>query len=204
MPRVSIVVDQALLTQAVQTVEANGPLGNLNTLHNKVAEIYNSGTVPAPITFSVVALRIKEFGIVTQTTTGKRGRAAGQAMTAEHKQKLLEGRQNTPRKARSEKFKGNPKIVAGFVEMRKNFRELANGGDKFEGMITRIEKGSTKAALAANCYQCMGGSGRDAKNCQEACCPFFALTCSIFKRGQKPAETEEDVVLDDDSVGEAA
>lgn len=192
--RTAITVDRDLFAKAVQEAEANGPLANLGALHNKIADLYNlsAGTLPT-ITFSIANLRIQEYGLTVQTKAGKRGREPGQKMSEEHKQKMLAARQNTPRKKRSETFKKNPKIVAGFVQMRKNLRELANGSNKFEKTVDRIEKGSTKAAHFVNCIQCIGGSYRDAKNCQEACCPFYALTCGIFKRGQTVAAGSPEV-----------
>ncbi len=76
MARLKLVVDSGSLEQAVNTVEVNGALGNRSLLYKAVEKEYNRVNPNAPITSSVVCLRLAEFGIKMVTPVGKRGRPA--------------------------------------------------------------------------------------------------------------------------------
>lgn len=184
MGRRTIEVDRALLQAALTQAENGSALPTQNELWKKTAAIYNAFTVPEQVEFSTLANRAKEWSLVYLTQPGKRGRQPGQAMTPEHKAKLLAGRTGKKKINKAKKFASNPKIVAGFKTMRENFRALAGGGDRFESLINRAEKGSRTAKDALQCLECIGGKTRDAHSCSESCCTNYAFTCGIFKRGQ--------------------
>lgn len=75
MAKTAVPVDRVVLTDCIKEIEASESFSSLPSLHIKVANMYNMKMNPArELTKSVVALRIKEFGIPTITTKGKRGR----------------------------------------------------------------------------------------------------------------------------------
>lgn len=157
-------VDRKALVQALAKAEEGGPLSNLNLLWNKAAELYNLMAVPEKISFSVVALRVKDWKLEVQTKPGKRGggltaeaRAAGQA-----------ARRGT-RTSRADKFSQNPTVVAGFKELKKNVPE------RWQPLVQRAMAGSMKAAVNLNCLDCSGFQTAEIRNCVCTYCPLYAF-----------------------------
>lgn len=134
-------VDKAKFIQAINTVEADGGLSNFNELHVKVAEVYNQNSPPEEITFSVVGLRIKEFGLEDKLKTkkGKRGRAKGTNFSG------------GTRQARGDKFREDKSLQDAFSLLKRNTPE------RFHSTVDKLVEGSMAAAVKLKCIDCSGG-----------------------------------------------
>jgi len=79
MARQTILVDKDLFLTTIVKVEDRNTFSNFYALYVAVADEYNKQVSPpyGKITHSVVLLRIKEWGIITKTTKGARGRQVG-------------------------------------------------------------------------------------------------------------------------------
>jgi hypothetical protein len=175
MGRRTVEVHQATLRECIVQAEAKGPLSNLNALWAKVSDLYNLREVPEQITPSVAMLRVKEWNITVKTQPGKRGRSG--AMTAEQKAAMAAGR-----KPRAEKFKDDPVIQAGFVQLR---REI---NPRFSTLLDKLtEQGSMRAAVALKCLDCSNEQTVEVRNCPCTSCPLYA-----FRPYQNKADTDEE------------
>jgi len=160
MARVKIQVDQAELTRAIEIVEAAGPLVNRDQLHKAVAASdWAKNYTPKPITASVVALRIKEFGIEPKTPLGRRctSRVASDGQTVPTRAKTKAEKMATPRA----------------IEI---FNHLAeNAPQSFQLTIERARKGSMAAAVRLNCAACMGfeSVASNVRDCSSRSCPLW-------------------------------
>lgn len=204
MAKPTTVVDKDILQSCITELEKNGPLVNQSVLWKAVADLYNTKTVPAPITFSVVALRVKQFELTVKTQPGKKGRGP---LSDEQKASMAAGRVNkTTRKTKKEKFAQ----VVGFEEYMKSLYEKA--GTRFKNLVVSIENGSRSAAVKLTCLECVGFQGTaDVRNCTahgrdgSNSCPLW-----IFRPYQGSVEPEEapdgvaeaDVVDTEDESGE--
>jgi hypothetical protein len=67
--RRKIIVDKELLVAAINEVECEGPVADgITELYKRTAALYNQfDNCPEPIAFSVVPLRIKEWGLTVKT-----------------------------------------------------------------------------------------------------------------------------------------
>lgn len=70
------VVDRDLLTKTVAEQESEHKFTTHSDLFKAVAKAYNAATNGAPITYSIVGLRIKEWAIPLKTPKGKKGKPA--------------------------------------------------------------------------------------------------------------------------------
>jgi hypothetical protein len=163
MSRRSINVNRQLLVSSIAEAEKNGPLINRITLSNKVAEIYNSKTDSEMITHSVVTLRIKEWSLTVKTPVGKRGRAAGIALTDEQKAAMKNGRKG----GRAAKFAKNEDIQKSFDLMYQRFDST------YKGLVDRAKAGSLKAAVKLHCLDCSNFQPNEVKNCVCNYCPLY-------------------------------
>ena len=156
------------LVKSIAEVEKNGPLGNRNELYLAVVKLYNRDKPLAlkEISHSVVGLRVTTWNLEVKTPFGKKGRQAGVALTDEQKQKMQEGRANSVRVPRSEKLKA---FSAEFAELRRVTPEAG------QATIDRIEAGSMKAAVRANCMACSGDRIQEVKLCTVMSCPLYAF-----------------------------
>lgn len=154
-------VDRYKLERALRKAEENGPLTNLDALWKAAEPIYNNDNPPRAITFSVIALRAKEWKLELKTKAGKRGRGA---MTPEQIAAMQAGR--GARVPRAEKFKKfNKEFAAQRAEMPESKKSL----------IDRAEQGSAMAAIHAHCYNCAGQSGKEVKLCLVHNCNLYHL-----------------------------
>lgn len=151
-------VDRTKLESAIQTIEQDGPMANLLTLHKAVADEYNR-TAESEISHSIVMLRIKEWALPIKTQKGKKGRRKG------HR---VEGGVRTKR---ADKFSASTKIQEHF----KILRDAAPQSS--QNAISRIENGSLKAAVKEKCKECCGYEDyKDGiKGCEILACPLWAF-----------------------------
>lgn len=170
-------VDREKLEKAVQTVEANGPLSSLKALQDAVAAEYNKTAIDE-ITYSIVGLRIREWGFQLQTKPGKRGGP----MTAAHKAALAAGRK-MGRTSRAEKFKANTDVWGALDELERNTPE------RFQPLVEKIREGSMSAAVKLNCLECSGYITAEVRLCQVKQCPMYA-----FRPYQGAGQAEEEEI----------
>ena len=199
MARVELPVDKQTLSDAIARCEANGPLKNLSALHEAVAADYNSAKPPAfaEISFSVVGLRIKAWGLTVLSQPGKRGRQG--PMTEEHKQKLHAARAKAGPK--QNKSKGHPRreeYIAAALKVLDN-----NDAMQFAPLVYRIADGSSTAERKLGCLECVAYKPAEVRKCGSVCCSHF------LKRpyqGNKPipAAGEVDPEIESDEPEEAA
>lgn len=190
MSRRVIPVNRSELANAIKKAEANGPLQNLNCLWKQAASFYNDDyAIPNEldiITFSVVALRVKEFSIPYITVAGKKGRVGGVPRTGEIK-----------RVPRSEKFKNDPVAAQAFQDMKnktpKSFVDLA---DKI------IDTGSMKLAIKMNCLQCTNYQRAEIRDCDITRCVMWNFRPFQGKStdGDIPDGPDEDLTIDSDDA----
>ena len=194
MAKQSTIVDKEILQACITELEKNGPLKNQSVLWKAAAELYNTKSVPTPITFSVVSLRAGQFGLTFITPLGKKGRGP---MTDDQKASMAAGRvKKVGRKTKKEKFAQ----VYGFDEYMASLHEKA--GQKFNNLVVSIEHGSRSAAVKLTCLECVGFQGTaDVRNCTangkngSNSCPLW-----LFRPYQGSIEPEEAP----DGVAEAA
>jgi hypothetical protein len=161
MAKKSYEVDRTKLVAALRQAEIEGPLKNLDALWKAAETIYNANNPPRQITFSVIALRAKEWNLELKTKPGKRGRGS---MTPEQIAAMQAGRgQRVPR---AEKFK---KFSKEFAAQRAEMPESKRG------LIDRAENGSAMAAIAANCFNCSGQSSKEVRLCLVHNCNLYHL-----------------------------
>jgi hypothetical protein len=182
-------VSRNTLELAIRKAETDGPLKNLDALWTAACEIYNSMDVPKQITKSVVMLRATAWKLETKTKPGKKGRAAGVPLSEEQKAAMQAGR--GARKPRAEKFAGDPVLVQGFSELRKEVPE------RFLPLVEKLtNKGSMRAAVALKCLDCSGYSTVEVRLCPCTSCPLYAF------RPYKGKAGDDEVVELDETVEE--
>ena len=181
MSRRSISVNRQLLVSSISEAEKDGPLANRITLANKVAEIYNSKTIAETVTHSVVTLRIKEWNLTVKTPVGKRGRAAGIALTDEQKAAMKNGRQG----GRAAKFAKNEDIQNSFESMYQRFDSA------YKPLIDRAKNGSLKAAVKLQCLDCSNFQSNEIKNCACNHCPLYPFRPYQTSNVSTSTETED-------------
>lgn len=185
MGRRTIVVDRSQLEDALNHAESGGPMKNLDALWKRAAEIYNLGTsIPEPITFSTIALRVKEWGIVVQTQPGKKGKAKGVALSVEQKAAMQAGRGK--RKSGNHPMKA--KVRAAMEQRLKDNDQLA-----LLPLLDRVIEGSPSACRKWNCLECVGYDRKEVRDCSELACPFFLKRpYQKFKEGDVEEPEAED------------
>lgn len=185
-------VDRAKLTAALVEAEKDGPLPNLTKLWERAAEIYNAMPGVQPITFSVVLLRAKEWGIQVKTTPGRKGGP----LTEERKQAMQAARgQRVPRAEKMKEFKTFDLLRA----------DLSKDADKrrFLPVVDAAEKGSLRAAIKLNCLDCCNWQTSEIKQCGIEGCPMYPHR--PYKQGQADQGDEAgDESVPDEELEEAA
>jgi hypothetical protein len=183
MGRRTIIVDKGALERAIQTAEKDGPLATQNDVWKTAADIYNAGKVPEKISFSVVTLRAKQWGLKVKTSSA---RGKGKPMSDEHKAALLAGRGK--RMSKAEKFEASDDATAHFEVMRKFVPS------RYHTLIDAMERGSRTAAAKLNCLACMGfedGCSAAIRNCTGGkVCPMYMFRPYQGKDGLRELETE--------------
>jgi len=169
--RRKLVVDKAMLEQALQTVEADGPLVNQHEVWIKAADLYNSNpTVPEPITHSVVMLRAKEFGLTIKTPPGRHRITSGQQQAGVQSQT-----------SRSTKFQRGPK-KASLDQVE------ADTPDECKHFVRKARRGSMKALVALKCLDCSGWQKREVRECPVVGCPLWVIRPYQSKTNEQKAE----------------
>lgn len=152
-------VNRNWLIECIRKAEENGPIeSGVVALYQEVAELYNAGNVPEPITHSVVGLRIKDWKLPHQTTLGKRGN------------NNLGNIRSGTRSSTAEKFSENSAIVEHFATLRERTPK------EFHNLIDQSENGSRTAAVKLNCLECSGFVRKEVRLCQcEGSCSLWAF-----------------------------
>jgi len=144
MAKTKLYIDPERFKQIIEKVEKeSGPFTNRAQLHDAVAATEWAKThAKKPITASVVALRIKEFGIEPQTPKGRRGIASGTR---------IGGTVDPEARSRNKKAKlAQPKAVEIFDIL------AAIAPTSFQRTIERAREGSIKSAIKIKCAECVG------------------------------------------------
>jgi hypothetical protein len=178
MAKAATPVNREKLVAALQLAEANGPLASRDALWRRTAELYN-GFAERPISFSVVGLRVKEWGLSIQTQAGRRGAP----MTPEHKAALAAGRGE--RVPRAEKLKAYRTYDLLSEEMSKD-EETA----RFLPVVEAARKGSIKAAIKLQCLDCSNWQPQEIRECVIESCPMFPHR--PYQVAPQPGEEESD------------
>lgn len=159
----SFEVDKKKLQEALNKAEVPGPFKNLHELWVAAEKIYNKMDVPRAITFSVVALRAKDWKLTYKTVKGKQGRGS---MSPEQKAKMQAARVSNKgaggKRSRGDKFKR----VDGYDTYRDAL--LKQAGKRYKSLAEGTLKGSLSSARKLNCVQCMGfssGASGMIRNC---------------------------------------
>lgn len=195
--RQKIEVDKVQLQKAVEKAEREETFPNRSALYDKVSTIYNSVVVWAPITPSVVYLRIQEFKIPVNTVMGKRGASAGTGLAKARAEGKVKQRTK-----REDKFKNDKKIAQGIQILKNDIRK--EDGNRYDGLLSKFEKGSMKAAIALKCLDCCCYQPVEIKECTDNSCSLWAFRPYKYKDSALiqlgKARVLEDV--DDDEVDE--
>lgn len=160
MGRTKIEIDREVLLHKIHGIESVNKFTTRQQLAEAVANTdwarnYN----PKPITASVVLLRIKDFKLddYIKTPKGKRGRAKGYVLSPEQKTAMQAGR-------------GKANFVCGNIgELRKDFPESR------QGLLDKVENGSLKAAIKAQCLSCCCQVTDEIRNCTVMKCPLYSF-----------------------------
>lgn len=156
MSKVAIEVDRNLLAHKVLMAEQQGPLPSLSELFKVVAHSYNADKAPVypNITYSIVQLRVKEWGIQFITQPGKRGLRVDQ----------------------KEEGAGKSKRSLKMANFTKTFERLNKiVPEKYKGLIKKVQGGSQKAAIKLKCLDCSYYDVKEIKNCACSSCPLFPV-----------------------------
>ena len=181
MAKVAIPVDRERLVNAIRQIEAGGPLKNQGVLWKKAAEFYNRGA-DRPITFSVVALRVREWKIEVKTQPGKKGRQG--PMTEEQKAKMQAARAAAGPRGSKPKLKNIDEI---FAEQRKSTPE------EFHPLLEKAQAGSKVAAVKLKCLDCAAWQKSEVAQCGILGCALYHI------RPYKKFKENEVVNAEDDS-----
>lgn len=172
MPRRTIPVNRERLEQSIQHVEKDGPLkeGKVHMAkmvekeYNKRAEVAGEET----ITFSVVLLRITQWGLSIKTSSAK-GRGNRKAVEKMHAARRAKGS-----KPRSEKLASHPDFEKAHRAI--DHRLEKNGvKDRFEKLAERVKLGSLSACMKMNCLECCAYQTVEIRKCGDMACPFWLM-----------------------------
>lgn len=171
--RAAVEVDKDRLIKSLNAVEKDGPLANRSILYVKVSEAYNDGA-DAPITPSVVNLRIESWGLtpLTAKARNKAPKANGESST------------DQPEDINDNKVRYGKVVTYG--QNSTGMRELLteNKEKKYIKLVKSIENGSKSAAIKLNCLQCTGFEKKEIKYCTCTWCPMFRFR-PYHKKGKK-------------------
>ncbi len=140
-----------------------------------VSDEYNKNFSPQNhINHQIIKLRIQK-GVITlpfDMPRGKRGRQPGVSLSAEHKEKLQEGRKNKEKKIVANQSK----------EWSDNMKEsFSNKSTLLNGILS----GKAKACVKGFCIQCVGGYNNRSpedpsialavRDCHGVSCPLYTI-----------------------------
>jgi len=145
-------VSKKELIEAIAEVEKDGPLSGLTRLYVKISE--TRWARDNEISPSLIATRIKEYGIKTTTVKAKRRIT----LTPEHLKKMQEGRINKEK---------TPKQDMDVVKL------TSCTPSTFHGTVKKIKKGSLTAAVKLKCLECSGYHIEEVRNCPIENCALW-------------------------------
>lgn len=154
--RKPVEIDQTLLINTINEVEANGPLTNRSALYDAVSSFLIQRGVHSA-TPSVVMLRIRKGNINVKTPIGQRG--AGLAKFRENKTNDGDSSERRPRMSNG-----------AANALRWYYRH--SYGKRFSNLVNKAIRGSRKAAIALKCVDCMNGQLNEIKYCPCTDCPL--------------------------------
>ena len=178
MAKVAIPVDRERLVSAIRQAESGGPLANQGILWKKVAEIYNRGA-ERDITFSVVALRVRDWKIEVKTKPGKKGRSG--PLTEEQKAAMQAARAAAGPRGSKPKLKNIKEI---FEEQRRSTPK------EFHPLLDKAQNGSKVAALKLKCLDCAAWQKGEVARCGILGCSLYHIR--PYKKFKENETTDAD------------
>lgn len=157
------------LQAAIDRAEKDGPLLTMGKLAEKAATFYNSMDVEKEITFSVVLLRIKEFGLTVKTKPGKRGVQKGGDNSA-----LVAARAARKGGGRAGKLLKHPQFEVWLKSVIKMCKDHGQE-EQMSSLIKKASRGSLRAIIKLNCIVCCGFSKKEVKLCTCPACPMWLV-----------------------------
>lgn len=155
MGRIKVVVDKAELQACLELVEKEGPFKNRSELYKAMAE--TEWALKNFYTFSVMMLRVEEYGLTPKTPKGKRGNPnLAQIANAS----------TTVRRPRSEKIAADPDFERWAKALRKD--EFMK---KHPTIVEAVINGSQSARSALQCIDCASGDKETIRYCTCIACP---------------------------------
>lgn len=148
-------IDRLCLEQILAKLETTKSYPNRNTLYKDASSEYYSAR-SVKLSPATIYLRVKEWGTILTTPVGKRGRAKGSAPV--------------PRGDRGKKLKGNKSLVLLRTRWTKD-----KDAKPFLKLLDKVEGGSLKAFIKANCIDCANFQREEVKNCQVHDCVFHSI-----------------------------
>ncbi len=161
MGRTTIVFEQDKLTSAIASVEARETFPSRDAMFSKAIQSYKEefgGLNADRLTNILVYQRVKQWNIPLKTAAGKKGRVAG--VKVECKQ-----REGIP--------SSNKGIVALLGQIKTDAPPEMRG--RLNDLVTRMQKGSLKAAIKLNCLSCANFQREEVKHCECFECPMHSL-----------------------------
>jgi hypothetical protein len=171
--RTKIEVHAVTFRGVVATCDASGSFTNRHALYTEIAAQYNKKIQPPlkEITPSIVALRIKDWGIILKTPMGKKGRTTG----------FSGGGKRTSKK---EKF-STPHIQAFFKQLKQRTPT------QYHGLVDRAANGSRTAGQKLHCLECSGWSSGELAKCNIVCSLWPFRQSALRQLGKPQEELQE-------------
>lgn len=171
MGRSALVIDANALQNAVDKIEANGPLSSIGELCEAISKsefgksIKNSRRVVKGISAPKAYQAIREYKIVHKTKSGKRGRVAGAA--------------GGTRSTRASKL-GGKDAMAKWIAGATSMVSLPEVPERFQGVVQRAATGNVRACVQLACNACVGFQPGAAATCKSERCGLFPLNMLIY------------------------
>lgn len=163
MARPTINFDKAVLVKAIQLAEEGASFNSRDAMFAKAIDQYKSlgGVEADKLTKILVYQRVKQWGLELKTVAGRKGRALGTKV--ERKPRVVT---MTPTKQMS---------FAAVRSSIKSARLPAAAETRLNTLVSKVEKGSLKAAIKLNCLSCANFQREEVANCECYECPLFSL-----------------------------
>lgn len=183
MARIKVEISKSELEAIIHDLETNnGAYKNRSALHEAVANTdWAKNFQPKPITPSVVALRIEEFGIEPLTPKGKRGRSEGFVAPKYDGEK---------RRQNKEAILSNPRAIEIYDRL------IDAAPAVLHKTIERARRGSVRSAIKAQCCHCVGFENMAAniRGCSATLCALYPYRPyqTVSVNGQEIEDDEGD------------
>ncbi len=149
-------IDRPKLEAILLKLEAAKEYSNRSSLYLDASSVYLS-ECKLSVSPAVIYLRVKEWGTVLATPVGKRGGNNGPKIAGQ-------------RTTRATKLNGNKSLIALRARWTKD-----KGAKPFMKLLDKVEKGSLKASIKANCIDCANFQRDEVKYCQVVDCVFHSI-----------------------------